>query len=397
MYKPYQRNLAANLSVNGFFYLPFHPDLKFFENMRIPQTSLGKSVILTMVHQMATCFLKSSSIAKPLMGLLFDEAEALFQSDPSAFELFSTAPGFNEFLDFESILLHFTRKKNISGALALISTLDESSHYPLFASSLLYNNEYYEVSAALGSYFSTNPESFAVFAKFRFPFVTLMSLIRSELTNDNIIDLLHNHLFNLNNRPSDQDLTEICLELYNFFISFLCDPFEAIVPNQDKFRSRLLAILNYSQRLNPANEAIFERLKVLRKCRFENYHLTEDYARVKTSAIDNPLSEILVELGLFDEALSCLPSVPMIDGLKSIARSREFCQLLVAHNPSWVKTHYASDLWCIFLNKSIMFAFYDVRSFEEWYLSIHQNELMEQFACILFLRAAWLKSKQFFS
>ncbi len=78
-YRPYQRKLALNLGINGFFDLPFHPDLKVFENMRIPRTPLGKAVSLTMVYQMITRFLKSSSIAKPLMDLFLVNLQPSFK------------------------------------------------------------------------------------------------------------------------------------------------------------------------------------------------------------------------------------------------------------------------------------------------------------------------------
>ncbi len=79
--------------------------------------------------------------------------------------------------------------------------------------------------------------------------------------------------------------------------------------------------------------------------------------------------------------------------LVAVAKSSDFCQHLVSNNTHWIKNHYASNHGLAFLNKGIMFAFYDVGSFEEWYFSIHQEELMGQFACFLFAEGSLTEIK----
>ncbi len=391
-YKPYQRKLASDLGIPGFFELPLHSDLKVFEKFKFPLTPFSKAASLALVYGMTSNILPCSPIYKQLLGIVFDEAYALLESDPSAFELFSKVTGFNRFFEAEKFLLNFTEKQNIKGAVAMIPKLQYLFRRGDSGFDELTKQEYYKVSATLGKYLSMNPEHFSVFHQLRLPLGIILSLVCCDLPEEQIGILLQsyvavyfvqeNYVFLL--IPGIRDT------IFEAIFSLLCDPFDSIVPNQDKFKNRILAIISYAQQAQTESLPLLEVLRVLTICRYENYHLTETFAQLKTPQIENYLVVLLMSLGRFEEALNCLPDAPTPNLKKIIIKNSAFCKLLAHRKSEWIKFHFSAVKHLLYYSKYLVFAFYDVNNFEEYYhysIADFRNEL-QNFASLLFIEGS---------
>ena len=137
---------------------------------------------------------------------------------------------------------------------------------------------------------------------------------------------------------------------------------DSIIPKREAFGARLAAIMNYSLQLNFRLFPLLMILKIVPKCRFENYHLTQAFAKIRTTDIEEQLVTTFLSVGRFNDAFLCMPSAPSSRLLETIAFNSKFYAFLPSH---CIRNLFQQNSELAYRNRNSFFAFFGITRFED--------------------------------
>ncbi len=360
----YRNNLASNFHLKGLSKLPYHTDLKVFENFQFPDTREGKIDALLLVFSLLLDALESVSFYKQLFNVVFEEVANIAQHDEPALEKFFNLCDFKTyFSDQKGSLLvgHLIIADKVEGLFSLAKNWPELKLQICDCFESVKKEDFSKVVSIIANHLTRAPEHFEVFFPKSNSPEGILCLLSSKLpmqvvnemlkahnqfppSSHNYFQLISNVLeFPLNPELLDQKAIRDCLLEHLNFIGFshlhLCDLCD-------------LDLLKYGIQL----------MSILTTFRYKYYYFSE--MAVKSSKILRDenfrlyFSTILISVGRFDEALLLLPTKPSDHCLEVISDSPSFCSLLARSNPVWVQTHFKSQKNLLFKNLDLLSAFF---------------------------------------
>ncbi len=191
---PYQANFGFDFNLKGFRNLPFHSDLKVFENFKFPNTPEGKAHALLLVFKMAELVLEVSPIHSDVMALVYDEAADLAKNENQAFEKFCKLSKFKECVNTVGLVRNFIKNDKLEDLLAFGFDLPTLLMKKASVFHFVSEEHFAENALAFSKYFSHKPEHFKLFCANAIAPGIIISLACSELPEATVCALLHEGL-----------------------------------------------------------------------------------------------------------------------------------------------------------------------------------------------------------
>ena len=363
----YATILASNMNVPGLAKIPFYPDLMVFENVHFPPEQ--KIYALTYIYKTAKMILGNSPLRQPLMNLILDEAALLAQNDLEAFNQFCVLSGFGRVGDAAAILKHFIKENNLAGFFALKEALPDLLKDDLFVmlNSTVISNNLAELFTAFSTFIAQNPDEnlWKIFTHKQVNATVLISLLCTDFSKERIAEIVFNS-------PENKLDIERCLDA----VLEGTEMYDPNLPNYSSFHEKFCFLIDraYAEHVAKGkfgSGRFYGSMKLMADCAFIDFdryrEVLDSNGKFKTLSIVKYFTYVALAKGRYEEALTFLPNTSRLTLSEEVSLCPEFCKLLAARKPEWIKTYFAHRQNFLLNNADLLLAFHSQPSMEKFY------------------------------